>query len=1285
MRSSRRWLVAALLAATGVARLVVAHHSEAVVIHEIHYDPVEGPNLEFVELHNPATQAVDLSGWSFQDGIGYEFAPGVVIPGGGFVVVCRNRIGVSRRFGIPIDRLLGDYLGSLDSAGERLELVDATGRTIDAVEYDDQPPWDSAASGTGRSLERLCASFDSQHPANWVASGGGGAEGGEPSPLAPNHRTACPPPISGTPPVAIHEIFYHPPGEREEVLEFIELANTTSEPVSLRGWFFTDGIQFIFEDDTTLGPGEFVAVCRDQEAVRSAFGIENTVGDFEGQLSNDGERITLIDADGVLVDSVRYGERGDWPVAADGLRHSLEKMVAAGPSDDPRSWAESRPPDPSRWTAVEVSGRATSSRLLLYNTGAGEFLIDNVSLVRTDEPSVELIPSGTFDAGIEGWEVRGNHETSTWSPGGDAGAGGPDGSGALHLIATGRGTGRTQGISLEILPALDLSPQVTYRLRFEYRHLAGEVGLLVRISGASSLNGIYWRYGEGTIASPGRSNGNRRGVHGADVAALPPFVDRVHRFPKEPTSADPVAVTARVRGEGLESVTLLVRVDDGAAVELEMLDDGLAGDGAAGDGVFGVEVPPQLHGSQVFFSVRARSATGGERLFPPASDPAGSYGYYVNDDQPESNLPVYTIIYQPGSTLTERALIAALDCSTYRPCGFAVGGDLYPNCGIRRRGQSVCGDTDVIKKFLKLRFPKGSEFKDVRKLNLQSLWTDKSLIREHMAWKNFAELGAPYCFHNFVRLHVNGDYFGLYAELEHPGKRFLERNGLNGEGNLYKAVASREERDGQYEKKTNEDGDFSDLRDFLNALHNTNGAALVSFFHTRTDEDAIIDYQVAQVLPNNRDYPHKNHYLFHDLETDKWMPMTWDMDLTYGKRWDGNFEGVLNDLMDNPGIDPWYTTNVAGGGTGNHLLDRFFFNAGTYYRRAYLVRLWDALHEKYTTEFYEGRIAGLRELIFAEQEEDIAAWGRSRPSANDPRAPAEFDPNLDRVREHLRIRRSFLINYLRNSHRFTGHPRIKITEVMYNPPGSAEDGEFLELWNNSGEAIDVSGWTITGLAARGDDGTRVEFAFPQGTTIAAGEVVVVAKDPFAFRLLHGNAVRLLGPYSGNLSNEGEDIRVKDAGPEFPATVDWLRYSSRHPWPRRADGLGYSLELTQVSADRDNDLPENWRSSTERGGSPGRIEGVTTERVLFTRGDCMPDGRLNVSDAVALLLHLFGGREIGCRDACDADATQGLNLSDAVFLLDYLFGRGTDLLPAPGPGACGPATGECAESNCPQGA
>ncbi len=49
----------------------------------------------------------------------------------------------------------------------------------------------------------------------------------------------------------------------------------------------------------------------------------------------------------------------------------------------------------------------------------------------------------------------------------------------------------------------------------------------------------------------------------------------------------------------------------------------------------------------------------------------------------------------------------------------------------------------------------------------------------------------------------------------------------------------------------------------------------------------------------------------------------------------------------------------------------------------------------------------------------------------------------------------------------------------------------------------------------------------------------------------------------------------------------VAYSDELPWPRAADGLGYSLVPIDPNENPNPNSPQNWRSSTEFGGSPGR--------------------------------------------------------------------------------------------------
>ncbi|HNR99062.1 MAG TPA: lamin tail domain-containing protein [Planctomycetota bacterium] len=1250
----------------------------AVVINEIHYNPPGNAELEFIEFHNPAAAAIDIGGWSIVKGVHYQFPAGTSIPAGGYLVACRNPSVLAAALGLQESRLLawGDF--ALDNNGETVALAAADGFVVDKVKYDNLPPWPAAADGLGASLQRLCASSASSAPNNWRAE-----PGDAPTPLAPNVAAQCPPPPLPPPRVAINEIHYHPFGDLDTELEFIELVNTTGAPIDMSGWRFQSGIDYTFPDGTICEPGMFLVVCRNQTAFRAAYGSMLTFGDFGGRLSNDGERITLVDAAGGLVDSVKYEQSGDWNAAADGLGYSLEKIMPAATSDDPASWTDSGAFDAAGqtgWQTASVEGVATSSLLHFYLQDAGQLLIDEVTLVDTANPSVNLVPNGNFDGTIAPWQGSGNHSKSRWSQ--DPFTGAIFDTPALHIIGEGAGTGWANAVSVETVTPLDTTGATRYRLTFSYLHVSGCQEFIARLSVSTPSRGIYFtpRPTAGSV-SPGRRNFAAR-------SGIPPFVSNINRIPREPYANEPVAIVARVDGAPTR-VDLIVYLPQ-TTLTLPMRDDGLSDDGAAGDGIYGAVIPGQPHATAVTYQIDAANAAG-SRLFPARTDPQGRYGYFVTNYQVDSLLPVFTLVV-PGDP---RTFAAGLSCSTYSTASFAFQGDLYYNIGIRARGQSVCGS---YKRFLKLKFHRGHYFRNCRKLNLQSLWTDKALIRERMAWDLFGEMGNPQCYHYFVRMHGNGGYFGLYAAMEHPDKRFLKRNGLNPDGNLYKAYYSVEQRDGGiYEKKTNENGDYSDVVAFLHALHDTKAGDLVAFFQQNVDMDMMIDYQAAQILVNNSDYPHKNHYLYHDTATGRWMPTPWDLDLVYGKLWNSQY-GVLNDLMHTPGISLWYTTNVRGGGVGNHLLDKFFSQAGVYFRRAYLIRVWDALMEHHTPEAYEKKILPFHALLYDEQFEDIAVWGRSPATGNDPTAPAAFEPNLDRVRAHIAARRTWLMNDIidRESAYLVGrrelvdnamvfstiHPRLMITEIMYNPPGG-EEGEFLELWNNSGFTVNIGGWTIDGLEQKEPDGQVRRFVFPAGSTIDAGEIFIVAKDPAAFHARYRFSGKVFGPYPGNLDNDGEVLRVKDNGSGYPATVDYVAYSDKAPWPLAADGVGRSLELFDVSANMDNQAVENWRASLAVGGSPGFVHFAGETGILFTRGNCNGDQAVDVSDVVAILRFLFAGAAAPpCLAGCDVNGDGTVQISDAVGLLAYLFTPEGFAIPSPGPGECLPAPeGLCEVSNC----
>jgi len=128
--------------------------------------------------------------------------------------------------------------------------------------------------------------------------------------------------------VVINETNYH----SDNGGDWLELYNPNGHPVNVSGWVLEDesGGYFNLPANTILQPDAFLVLV-ENEAEFSGFypSTTNMVGSF-GQgshgfaLSNGGERISLRNADLVLIDSVRYDDELPWPPDADGTGLSLQ-------------------------------------------------------------------------------------------------------------------------------------------------------------------------------------------------------------------------------------------------------------------------------------------------------------------------------------------------------------------------------------------------------------------------------------------------------------------------------------------------------------------------------------------------------------------------------------------------------------------------------------------------------------------------------------------------------------------------------------------------------------------------------------------------------------------------------------------------------------------------------------------------------------------------------------------------------------------------------------------------
>ncbi len=352
-----------------------------VVFSEIMYNPPAGPQYEYVELAT-TDGAANVSGWSLASGVQFMFPAGTNVPAGGRLVICAEPDTFLAAYPDADPAFVfGPWQGDLDNMGEALLLTNAPGAVVEICRFDDDAPWDFLADGFGPSLERVCLTAGPSLPENWRSGPVPASEeefGG--TPLEPAGFSQCPPEPPQRPSVRISEIMYHPVRENdyEDRHEFVEIANAGADPIDCTNWRLVGGIDYVFPP-VTINPGGYLVIAFDRIAfledtgyavdpalVLGDYGAPDATGNVRS-LDNGGEKVGLITAAGVGVDSVSYDDDFPWPVGADALGagelwlpgawvplenheyrgRSLERVNLSWPSNSIANWLASPLDEPT--------------------------------------------------------------------------------------------------------------------------------------------------------------------------------------------------------------------------------------------------------------------------------------------------------------------------------------------------------------------------------------------------------------------------------------------------------------------------------------------------------------------------------------------------------------------------------------------------------------------------------------------------------------------------------------------------------------------------------------------------------------------------------------------------------------------------------------------------------------------------------------------------------------------------------------------------------------------------
>ncbi len=161
---------------------------------------------------------------------------------------------------------------------------------------------------------------------------------------------------------------------------------------------------------------------------------------------------------------------------------------------------------------------------------------------------------------------------------------------------------------------------------------------------------------------------------------------------------------------------------------------------------------------------------------------------------------------------------------------------------------------------------------------------------------------------------------------------------------------------------------------------------------------------------------------------------------------------------------------------------------------------------------------------------------------------------------------------------------LLIGEVFYDTPGTDSQEEWIEIYNPSGQAVDLSGYKIGDEETAG--GGEGMFEFPAGAVLAPGDRIVVALQATGFAALYGfspdyevqdtdPAVPDLQPYAvwagGTIAmgNTGDEVLLLNGADQVIDAVTYENGSFPGVTPHPGVSTGHSLERSPADQDTDD--------------------------------------------------------------------------------------------------------------------
>lgn len=501
-------------------------------------------------------------------------------------------------------------------------------------------------------------------------------------------------------------------------------------------------------------------------------------------------------------------------------------------------------------------------------------------------------------------------------------------------------------------------------------------------------------------------------------------------------------------------------------------------------------------------------------------------------------------------------------------------------------------------------------------------WT---LIRDPLMYELTRRVGGIYAANRPVALYLNSEPWGIYNLLERIDKYYTESNFGEIDVDLI-------ENGGEIKE-----GDLAAWNAMIAFFENTDLGSDSNFEMAKAliDIDNFTDYCIIEIFGGNKDWPQNNFFAFRPRKADaRWQFIIWDMDGCFGPY--GVSSNTLEWVTRDDASTLLVRKFLENEHYKYFFINRFADLLNTTFLSENVNELIDSLAsviqadlsfetDRWSSSFEEWQNNGINGELhdFAERRPDHVRSHLRRYFNLDQNVTVTIDPcqgGEGKIKVNTVLLNTFpwtgiyfseipiilqaipkpgyrfkawsdpslagdsgtatisLLNDFQVYAIFEHDPQpeqIVINEINYNSAVDFNPQDWIELYNPTPEALDLSGWHLK------DDDNAHDFVFPTGITVDPYGFLVICRDSTAFCGLFPKVTHYVGNMNFGLGRGDDQVRVLNS---LALLIDSVAYDDRSPWTDLPDGNGPSLEL--IDPDLNNTLPENWQASMWHG-TPGQ--------------------------------------------------------------------------------------------------